>query len=415
MSKSASRAAVLLELTPQRVEAQVSGQVTLKVTQSGDAPMNVSLEASDVEDAATYTFDPVSLYLPAGGSATSKLTIRARRGLTGVDTRTYAFTVTGTSAEGTTKAATAQGFLIQKQTPPIALSIAPSDQTAPDQALFTLSLNNPTPAPTIVKLTAADTDSTCRFTFSNAALNVPANGTAQATLTVAPLKLSSMPAPILHNFTVRAEPSGELLLPSEVSAKFTQTALNLPTLTLTPASQSSSGGANYTVQVTSKRAAPLDVELRAYDPANMVTLALQPALLKVPPNGSARAKLSAKPTGALLKGESRRSNEFTVEARVVGLEDVAATKGTLVQMPGANFTRFLPLALGILAIVCLCGLAAFLLPKLGGFLGDKFTPIQTLVAAVPTSPGFNALPTFTPTPTLTPTPVPPTPTPVLAP
>jgi hypothetical protein len=401
---------LLLELSPQRIETQVSAQVLVRITQSGDAPLNVSLEASDAEDAAAYTFDPVSVYVPAGASGTTKLTIRARKGLTGVDTHTVAYTVTGTTAEGATKAASAQGFFIQKQTPAIALSLSPVEQTAPDQAVYTVGVGNPSQVQTTVKLTASDADAGCRFQFNPAALTVQATGQAQSTLTVSPLRLSTLPAPILHNFTVRAEPSGELLLPAEATAKYSQTAMDLPALTLMPASQSSSGAANYTVQVANRRAVPIDVELRAFDPSNMVTLALQPATLRIAPNGQARAKLGARPTSGLLKGETRRSNEFTVEARIAGIEDAASTKGTLVQQAGANLLRFLPILVGLLVIVCVCGVAAFMFPKIQDFFGAALAPVKTLVAQVPTSPGFNALPTFTPTPTLTPTPVPPTPT-----
>src|SRR5262249_18415027 len=155
-----------------------------------------------------------------------------------------------------------------------------------------------------------------------------------------------------------------------------QTAMDLPALTLMPASQSSTGSANYTVQVANRRAVPIDVELRAFDPSNMVTLTLQPETLRVAPNGQARAKLAARPTSGLLKGETRRSNDFTVEARITGIEDTTSAKGTLVQQAGANLLRFLPIFLGLLAIVCICGVAAFMFPKIQDFFAAAVSPAQ---------------------------------------
>ncbi|MEP7200494.1 MAG: NEW3 domain-containing protein, partial [Chloroflexota bacterium] len=406
---------LLVTLNPPQADGQASAEFTVRVTQSGSSAVNVALQASDEEGACAYTFNPATIFVPPHGEATSKLTVRASKGLVGIDARTFPFTVTATATEGTAAASTTQGRFTQRAAPPIALSLNPTEQSAPDQATYAVRVGNASQIATTVKLSASEDGGALRFQFNTASLVVPPNGAAQSDLTVTPTHLSDEPGQLIHNFTVRAEPSGELLSAAQVAGKFIQTAVQLPSLALTPTSQSAAGGANYTVQVTNPHTAWLDVELRAYDAANLVTLQLTPSLLHLLPGGQARAKLSVRPTTKLLAGEERRPNEFTVEARVPGVEHGTGAQGTLVQVPGLNIGKYVLWMLTLVLIVMLCGGAAFVVQRLTGSLTGIVSPVQTLIASAPTAIPLTPFATFTPTPTTTPTPIPPTTTPVLAP
>ncbi|TMC58224.1 MAG: hypothetical protein E6J26_05260, partial [Chloroflexi bacterium] len=267
---------LMVELIPPQAEGQAGAQFEVRVTQSGASAVNVGLEASDAEGVLTYTFDPATLFVPAGGVASSRLNVRARRGLTGGDSRTYPFTISATPSDGTSAAATQQGRFVQRRTPPLALTIDPQEQTAPASARYTVHVGNGSEMETTVRLSASEVETSCRFQFTPATLAVPPQSQAQATLDVSALQLHADPGDIIHTFTVRAEPSGDLLMPAETSARFVQSAMELPAVALIPPSASSSGGASYIVQVTNPQAVPVDVGLRAYDAANQVALRVDP-------------------------------------------------------------------------------------------------------------------------------------------
>ena len=248
--------ALLVEVTPPRAEGQSQAEFVVRIAQSGSSAVQVSLEAADSEDAASYVFDPVTVSVPANGETRSKLTVRAKKRLTGIDSRAYPFTVTATAAEGLSRSTTAQGFFVQRLAPALKLSLTPKEQTAPDQATYTVNVANPSQVEVVVKLAAGDDESACRYQFSAPSLTIPAGTDRPSTLTVNPLQLTAAPGQIVHNFTVRAEPVGELVTAAQVNGKYTQTPVDLPLLTVLPASQSSSGGATYTVQVANRRGTP---------------------------------------------------------------------------------------------------------------------------------------------------------------
>jgi len=402
--------ALLVEVTPPRAEGQSQAEFAVRVSQSGSSAVQVSLEAADSEDAASYVFDPVSIGVPANGDTRSKLTVRAKKRLTGIDSRSFPFTVTASAAEGLSRSATAQGFFVQRLAPALKLSITPKEQTAPDQATYTLNVANPSQVEVVVKLSAGDDESACRYQFDAPSLTIPAGTDRPSTLTVNPLQLTAAPGQIVHNFTVRAEPVGELLTAAQVSGKYTQTPVDLPLLTVLPASQSSSGGATYTIQVANRRGSPVDLELRAFDEANLVDLRLSPANLRVPAHGQAKARLDARPTSKLLGGEGRRPNDFMVEAKIPGLEQATTAKASLVQVPGFNFTRLLPILLGLLLLLLLCGGAFLVLPPVGAFFGRIINDTLGVVLNLPTPAPPAILNTATPTGTATRTPLPATPT-----
>jgi hypothetical protein len=395
--------ALLVEISPARAEGQSQAEFVVRVSQSGSSVVQVSLEAADSEDAASYVFDPVTVGVPANSETRSKLTVRAKKRLTGIDSRAYPFTVTATAAEGLSRSATAQGFFVQRLAPALKLSITPKEQTAPDQATYTINAANPSQIEVVVKLAASDDESACRYQFSAPSLTIPAGSERPSTLTLNPIQLTAAPGQIVHNFTVRAEPVGELLTAAQINGKYTQTPVDLPLLTVLPASQSSSGGGTYAVQVANRHDNPVDIELRAFDEANLVNLRLTPANLRVPPHGQAKARLDVHPTSRLLAGEGRRPNDFTVEAKIPGLEQASTAKASLVQVPGFSFTRLLPLVLGAILLVALCVGALLFLPPVGAFIGKFLSDAQAVVLNLPTPAALAILNTATATGTTTPT------------
>ncbi|MBI5876505.1 MAG: hypothetical protein HZB53_02560 [Chloroflexi bacterium] len=397
---------VTLEIVPPQAAGQDGATYRVRATQSGTTPLNVSFFASDPDAALAYTFNPATIYVPPSGDATSELSVRASKGLVGVETQNFQFTVTATAAEGTARAATASGLFVQQRTPTIGLVIAPAEVTAPDRATYTIRVKNPSAIQTNVRLVAADGNNACRYLINPPAVAVPAGGEAQASLLVTPQKLTAEPGSIINNFTVSAEPSGSLLTGAQASGKYVQTQTILPSIRLAPGSQSSTGAATFNVQATNTRPTALDVELRAFDAANLVELRLSTAQLRLPPNGSAQARVTARPTTKLLAGEARRPNEFTVELHVPGLEQTAQAKGTLVQVGGFNFARLIPIILLLAALVVCVGVAALTLPTIGGWLSDRQREIAKFLQAAPTPLPLVTFAPFTPTPTITPIPTP---------
>ena len=142
----------------------------------------------------------------------------------------------------------------------------------------------------------------------------------------------------------------------------------------------------------------------------MVDLRLSPANLRVPAHGQAKARFDARPTSKLLAGEGRRPNDFMVEAKIPGLEQTSTAKASLVQVPGFNFARLLPILLGLLLLLLLCSGALLILPPVGAFFGNLINDARNVVLNLPTPAPPPIQNTATPTGTATGTPVPATPT-----
>ena len=396
-------------VVPPQAEGQASAEFQVQVAQTGVEGLALGLSAKDEENACEYTFDPLNLVLQANGAATSRLVVRARQGLAGLDSRTIAFTVTAAATQGAAVIGNAAGRFVQRRALPMQLTLVPTEQRGSARVDYSVRLANGSQVQATVQLSAMDSQGACRFQFNPASLTLPPSGQAQATLTVVPLQSQSGTGEMIHTFTVRAEPKGELLAPVQVEGRFIQTAGAQPILTLRPPSQSKSGPATFLVQVKNPRTESLDLELRAYDANGACTFTVTPARLQIPPNGMATAQLVVRPTGALLPGEARRTNPFTVETRAVDLSEPSTIEGSLTLVRRSWLGLFL---IGALAALLL-GLFVAVVFVARSILTPSVPPTRTAIAiAVATASSTPVvvviLPTDTPQPVDTEVPIPPT-------
>ena len=394
-----------VEVMPTQAEAQVSTEFQIRITQSGATPLGVNLNASGDQAACNYTFNPATLLIPPHGSANSRLTVSARQTLSGVDTRTYPFTVSATTTEGAAAKSQAQARFIQKQIPPLEIALTPPRQSGPGTVNYTIRLTNPSQASATMRLSASDTEGACRYQFDPVVLSVPAGGAATATLQVTPLRYHSDPGDKAHVFTVRAEPTEALQSAVQAQGTLLQTAMERPVMSVSPSSQSSSGAATFTVLISNPRPTPMQVEIQPSATDGMTELTINPTHVSVPPHGNATARLTARPTSRLLPGETRRTCAFTVQVHAADLDAPVKANGSLVQVQGMQVGRLLGIT-GVAALVLIGCLAALWLGSTAlNLLGSGFSSVANLQLPTPL-PLATPLPVPSDTPTQVPTAVP---------
>jgi hypothetical protein len=348
---------VMITVDPPQVEGEMSGQFNVLLNQTGLAPVTVSLIGNDNSGWLSYSFSPPNVTIPAGGKASSRLTVEAKQSLTEVEARHVPFVVSASSADGVTAVATAQGSLVQTRAAPGTLVLQPEEQRNPAQAVFTLRLLNPGKSPQAFRLSASDSDGGCSYQFDAASVNVPAGREAFTRLYVTPLQYLDGGA-ITHTFTVTARPAGSPGLSLRAEGRYVQVAIQKPGLSLAPTSQSSTGPATYSVVVTNPRPTPLHIELRPYDAENLCRFAINPSGLDIPSNSQASARLDVDPSSDLLRGESQRMCSFTVAGYSNDMPNPVAVEGSLLLVQGLTWRRILP---WVIAAVVILGIAAIAL------------------------------------------------------
>ena len=76
---------VALTLQPQVVRGGSSGDLTATLSNGGNAPLSLSMAGSDAEGAATFSFSPQQVTVPAGGSAAVGVRVAAPREFFGTE------------------------------------------------------------------------------------------------------------------------------------------------------------------------------------------------------------------------------------------------------------------------------------------------------------------------------------------
>ncbi len=348
---------VMIALSPAQVEGEMGGQFNVLLNQTGLTPVTVNLSGNDNSGWLNYSFSPPNLTIPAGGKASSRLTVEARQSLTEVEARSVSFVVSASSADGVTAVATAQGSLVQTRAAPGTLVLHPEEQRDPAQAVFTLRLLNPGKSPQAFRLSASDSDGGCAYQFEAESISVPPGREAFTRLYVTPLQYLDGGA-ITHTFTVSARPAGSPGLALRAEGRYVQVAIQKPGLSLTPTSQSSTGPAAYSVVVSNPRPSPLHIELRPYDAENLCRFAINPSGLDIPPGSQASARLEVDPSSDLLRGESQRLCSFTVAGYSNDMPNPVAVEGSLLLVQGLTWRKILP---WVIAAVVILGIAAIAL------------------------------------------------------
>ena len=348
---------VSIVVDPPQVEGEMAGQFNVLLNQTGLAPLTVSLSGSDDSGWLDYSFSPPNVTIPAGGKASSRLTVEARQSLTTVEAQGIPFVVSASSADGVTAVATAQGRLMQTRAKPGTLVLQPEEQRDPAQAVYVVRLLNPGKSPQAFRLSASDSDGGCAYQFDAESVNVPAGREAFTRLYVSPLQYLDGGA-ITHTFAVMARPAGSPELALRAEARYVQIAIQKPGLALSPTSQSSAGPVTYSVVVSNPRPTPLHIELRPYDTEHLCRFAINPSGLDIPPNSQASARLEVDPASNLLRGESQRMCAFTVAGYSNDMPNPVAVEGSLLLVRGFTWRSLLP---WVIAAVALLGIAALVL------------------------------------------------------
>jgi hypothetical protein len=326
------------------------------LSQSGLAPVMVNLSGQDDGRQLDYSFSPASVSIPSNGTASSRLTVRAKQSLEEVDSRPFPFVVTASPADGSAGSVTAKGSLIQHRASPARLVLQPGEQRDPVQGVFQVSLFNPGQSAATFQLSASDLDGGCSYLFDTPVVNLKAGGQASTLLYVSPLQYLDA-GEMIHTFSVSAQSSGDLTSAIRSEGRFIQAAIQRPGLVLSPSSQTSPGPAKFAIVVSNPRSTPLQIELRAYDPANQVKFRLVPTSLTIPPLSKATAQLEVFPVSGLLSGETKRVYAFSVAGYPANMPNPVVVEGSLLLVHGLTWRKLLPWLIAAVILMALGGAA----------------------------------------------------------
>jgi hypothetical protein len=342
--------ALTLELTPSQVEGETSGIYELRASQTGDAELSAALSAKDSGGLLDFIFTPATLHVPISGSAKGRLTVRPRQALSASDTLSIAFEVTATPGGGAGTAISAQGRFTQRRAAQVKMFVPSEDVRGPAGASYTIQFANPGSSATSYRLSAGDASANCQCQFAPATLTVPANGQASSLLRVIPIAALTA-GELVHTIRVSAQPTSGLGASLTGALRYVQTADQPPTLAINPASQTSTGAVNYTLQIINPRSTPLQMALQPYDPNQQCRLTIDPPVLTIPAQSQAVARLNVEPLGQLLSGETRRVCTFNVAGYVDTNPTPLVAEGTLLLVHGFTWRKLLPLFLVAFALL----------------------------------------------------------------
>lgn len=371
-----------LEVIPSDATGQTGASYQVRISQTGDRQGRFRLSAGG-DEGCDFTFDPDVIIVPSGGSNAARLTVQVRTGLVGSDTRTYLFTVTATSLEAGTAPIHASARFTQKRAEPLQLRLDPGQQSGSGEVRYAVTLVNTSEIEATVQLKAADTKDTCRFSFSPATLVAPPRKSAQSVLTVIPLVLRDEPGEETHEFSVIAQPAGELLAPTTTKGRYVQTRASGPGLILQPSSVNASGPARFALQVSNPRPSPLTLELRPVALNSPCEVNVQPAQLLIPPGGRATARVIVRPTEHLTGSETQRVCRFAVEAQAPDMPNPTVAEGSLIQvLPRLRPAAFLPWLLAALLLLVLLVLFRLVFGSEAGGASVLSAPIDRAATSV---------------------------------
>ena len=202
-------APVNLAIQPQMLSAEMEADYVLKVTNPGTVDINLFFSAEDPELACDYTFLPDNRLIPANGTSSTRLHIKARLGHRGDAPRPIAFKVSATRKGDLLPCAAASGGFNQLPGRPIAIELIPPQQSQPGRAKFSVRVNNPFSAPIQIWLDARDENDALEFKFSNQSVQVSPGAAGVFELSANPKdKLLPTDQRRVHKFTVTAQIQG---------------------------------------------------------------------------------------------------------------------------------------------------------------------------------------------------------------
>ena len=348
---------ISLELVPPRIQGDLTGEMTVTLSQSGTTPMRVSLSARDSSGQLDFVITPPTVDLPGNGKALVRLTVQARQTLNSADSQEIPFEVTAVPVGGNASVASMPGSFTQQRSIPIRLVLLADEVRNSALAEFPLKIVNPGQMPLSYRLSATDPDGSCQCQFDPPQLNLTPRSEASAILRVTPGAFLDA-GEMIHTIRVLAQPVSGTRETLAGEVRYIQTAGRPPVLTLTPTSQTSSGPATYLLQIGNPRSTPLQIELRAFDPSQQCRFVIEPPTLLIAPMFQASARLEVHPTFQLLPAETNRACQFSVAAYPANQPTPILATGTLLLVHGFTWRKLLPFILGALVLL---GLGAVVL------------------------------------------------------
>lgn len=338
-------------IQPQQGTGQFRATYAVRITNRSNVRTTLAFSGHDEGRLCTYQFEPLRLTLDPDAEGQVRLQVQAIDRVPGNQTRLVMFSITATPTEqfGLARQATAQ-FM---QTPmiPASMELRPTVVKDMQQGQFTVHFTNPGDAEMTAALSALDPQESCLFVFDPPLIKVPANGSADARLTVRTRKLHTGDAPKQYDFTVSATPADGAPSPAAVRGQFVQMPVPDVKLSLHPPQASKTGRASFKVVMQNPRPVPVTVELKAADENDACEYSFRPETLTVAPGKRGQATLRVKPKDKLMPDERRKVHVFKVTAKLYEGAEQHPIEGRLAQVPGTDFGSILSRAFKILLIL----------------------------------------------------------------
>jgi hypothetical protein len=216
-------APVSLALQPQVLSAEMEADYMVKIANPGGVDISLTFSAEDPEMACDYTFLPDRRYVPANGTSSTRLHVKARAAQRGESPKQIIFTVKANRQGELMPCATAQGGLNQMPGRPLAMELIPPQQSQPGRAKYSVRVTNPYSGPIQVWLEARDENDALEFKFSTQTLQITAGADGLAEINVRPKdKLLASDQRRVHKFTVSALVQGTSV-PATIPGTLAQT------------------------------------------------------------------------------------------------------------------------------------------------------------------------------------------------
>ena len=160
-------APVNLAIQPQVLSAELEADYILQVTNPSAMDANLFFTAEDPEMACEYTFLPDRRNIPANGTSSTRLHVKARVAQQGQTPKQILFTVKAVRQGELLPCASVQGGLNQIPGRPITVELIPPQQSQAGLAKYSLRITNPFSGPIQVWLEAHDENDALEFKFAN--------------------------------------------------------------------------------------------------------------------------------------------------------------------------------------------------------------------------------------------------------
>ena len=309
-----------IAVEPARQTTRDTGGVEFRLTAEhpgGALPVRLTLQGSDSEQMARFTFTPPVLDLPPGGMARVRVHVELPQPEPGLEA-TRELTFTAASPNGTLTA-TATAAVAQRTSPPtLNLRLEPAVIRVRDSTFGHTQLvadNRTGVRPVRLTLVGTDPELAIRFRFSTPLLELAAGEIQAVGIDLA------APAPeagseVSRPFTIRA---GDAQRSSDVAGTFTQTssepAMSDLAVRLEPPVYRLHGRRSGSLLVVADNRSgeqPVQIYWQGSDAEGQVRFAFEPAGLVVPPGGTGASRVTV--TAPSPGGGAEKTRSITISA-----------------------------------------------------------------------------------------------------